>query len=139
MLTSKTKRVQSVAIALMRKEKDESERRPLVLKSIRLYVDDLEFFLKFCRQSSHMNPGFLIRTATHEMRKFIERNGGQYISPHCMVPTAEAISTGWYHPTKKKGRNQSNFSCIWPLLTTKKTTRKGLACEDVQSRQYRVV
>jgi hypothetical protein len=103
MLTSKTKRVQSVAIALMRKEKDESERRPLVLKSIRLYVDDLEFFLKFCRQSSHMNPGFLIRTATHEMRKFIERNGGQYISPHCMVPTAEAIKHGLVPPNEEEG------------------------------------
>jgi hypothetical protein len=104
MLTSRPKRVHSVAAAFDEKEKDESERRPLVLKSIRLYVDDLEFFLKFCRQSSHMNPGFLIRTAAHEMRKFIERNGGQYISPHCMVPTAEAISTGWYHPTKRYNR-----------------------------------
>ena len=102
MLTSRLKRVHSVPIALMRKEKDESERRPLVLKSIRLYVDDLEFFLKFCRQSSHMNPGFLIRTAAHEMRKFIERNGDQYISPHCMVPTAEAIKHGLVPPKEEE-------------------------------------
>jgi hypothetical protein len=72
-----------------------------------------------------MNPGFLIRTAAHEMRKFIERNGGQYISPHCMVPTAEAIKHGLVSPNEEEGPKPKEFFLYWAVADDYKTTRKA--------------